>query len=244
MPNDKSISVQIIEEYLQDPERKFDPAPSDDPLINLFISYMVYNECSDRLRLQHDGDARYYNSILGDPQEAMKADTITSFYTPYKEMLHRATGHLHHKYLNPFDKLIARRNDKGYKDVNDKFAEFAELYQTAGNYMLLPSRAMNSERYKHSEDKIDKSLYECFPGGELAHFFGNNGEEIMNNLAKWVREQKLEMMFEGGEIKRNKIIPFNKENPYVTYKNMTNAELDEFIANAVDLIKRRNALIG
>jgi hypothetical protein len=180
--NNKNLTIQMLEDYLQDPKRSFDPTPTDDPLINLFLSYKVYQELSDRLRLEHDGDARYYNSILGDPQEAMKGDTIISFYTPYKEMLERATNRTYHKYSNPFDTLIAKRNEQGYKEVNDRFAEFVELYHSPGNFMLLPARGMNTARYTCSEDRIDKSLYECFPGGELAQYFGKNGEEQLNNF--------------------------------------------------------------
>lgn len=46
-----------------------------------------------KLRLQYDNDARYYYEQLGlDEEEALKGDTIISFFTPYKRLLQVETG--------------------------------------------------------------------------------------------------------------------------------------------------------
>jgi hypothetical protein len=249
--------TQQLEAYASDPKNGgFVPVVDDDPLINLFnycktdfyyefgnIKEMTQEERNavfDEYRLKYDGDSHYYNELLGDPQEALKGDTITSFYTPYKEMIKRKTGRAYHRKRNPFDELIAKRNDEGFKEVNDKFSEFASLNHTPGNYMLLPSREMNCSRYQSSEDRIDKSLYECFPGGALAKYFGEGEEEQLKNLTKWVKEQKLTSLFENGEIAREKIIPFNPQHPFATYSEMTDEEMYEFLDKAVALMKLRN----
>ena len=179
------------------------------------------------------------HSVLGDPIAALRADTITSFYTPYKMMLKHTTGKEYHKRNEPFDELIAKRKDPGFKEANDIFAEFIEFYNSPGNFMLLPHRDMNPMRYRRSQDRIDKSLYECFPGGELARFFGINADIQLEKLEEWVKSQQLELMFEDGCIERDRIIPLNKSNPYVTYEKMTKDELIEFIDASVKITKKR-----
>jgi hypothetical protein len=247
----------MLTDYANEPERGFAPEASNDPMVNIFNYFKIgpdwkrqmnlensrYDEFAaeyDKHRLKYDGDARFYDSLLNDPDAALRGDTVTSLFTPYKEMLKRATGLAYHKTSNPFDELIRKRNEPGYKEVNDRFAELAELYHTPGNFMLLPHRGMNNARYTASQDRIDKSLFECFPGGELAGFFGNNDNEQRKNLVEWVKSQNLAMMFEDGIIERDRIIPLNKNNPFTAYQDMSDDELSEFIDNAVRLIKQRN----
>jgi len=227
-----------------------------DPIIQLFNCFEIYSDWLkrngydkmkfeeyeveyDKFRLKYDSDARYYLELLDDKVAALRGDTIISFYTPYKEMLRRATGYTYHKNRNPFDELIAKRNDPGFKEVNDKFTEFVEDYYSKGNFMLLPHREMNADRYRCSQDRIDKSLYECFPGGKLAKYFGLNDEMQLESLQEWIKEQNLQIMFEDGVIERDKIIPFNPENPYVDYSQMTDDELNEFLDKTMWFIKSR-----
>jgi hypothetical protein len=42
-------------------------------------------------------------------------------------------------------------------------------------------------------------------------------------------------------LERDRIIPFNKNNPFVAYADMSDDELNEFIDSAVKFIKRRNS---
>ena len=62
----------------------------------------------------------------------------------------------------------------------------------------------------------------------------------LENLVEWIKSQNLEFVFENGIIEKEKIIPFNKNNPYIPYKGMTKDELKEFIDNAVAFIIRRS----
>ena len=234
----------ILEDYSNEPDCEFEPIFTDDRIINLFNYFKIPGKGGDEFRLKYDGDARYYHLLLNDPHLALYADTIISFYTPYKEMLKRTTGVIYHKCNKPFDELIEKRNEPGFKEVNDQFAMFIDLYFTAGNYLLLPERKMNNDRYQCSEDRIDKSLTECFPGGELSKYFGNSNGEQLGNIEKWVEEQRLEMLFEGEKIEKTKIIPFNKANPFASYKTMTDEELCEFLDGAVKFIGQRNAVLG
>ena len=251
-------TIDTLKDYVKDePSGELIMYSSTDPVINLLNYYQIgfdwkkkngydklkfkdYKDKYDEFRLKYDVDSRYYSIVCNDPKLALHADTIISFYTPYKTALKRVTGKTFHKYDNPFDELITNRNKPGFKEVNDKFSDFAAWYHTRGNFMLLPCRNMNADRYKHSQDRIDKSLYECFPGGKLAKYFGKCAEEQEANLREWIKAQNLDIMFYDGIIERNKIIPFNKNNPFVSYENMTIEELFEFIENAEDfVIKRR-----
>jgi len=258
--NKQSLTKDILRDYMNEPKRGFTPKITDDPVTNIFIDFKTgfdwekqngyegipfyeYADEYEKFRLKYDADARYFNETLNDPIAALRGDTITSFYTLYKEMLYHATGAKYHKGNNPFDELIAKRNEPGFKEVNDRFTEFAELLYTAGNFMLLPHREMNVDRYRCSQDRIDKSLYECFPGGELSKYFGISEEMQMDNLIGWIKAQSLEMMFENGEIERDKIIPFNKNDPFIEFNSMTIEGLNEFLDSVVWLIKQRNDII-
>ena len=260
MNKTKSLTEEMIEDYAKEPNRGYTPVATDDALENIFIDALCYPDWLkqngyekmkfyeyadeyDKFRLKYDGDARYYYSILNDPVTALHGDTITSIYTPYKRMLELKTGIEYHKRDNPFETLIKNKNEPGYKETNEIFAEFAKLSQSAGNFMLLPHRDMNPARYWCSQDRIDKSLYECFPDGGLATFFGIAEETQIHNLTQWIETENLSFMFENGIIERDKIIPFNKNNPYVTYSDMTEEELIEFIDNAILFIMRKGEIM-
>ena len=257
----RSITKDALADYAKEKNRGFTPEISEDPVINLFTYYKIwfdwnnvngfdkmnFHEYSDeyeKFRIKYDCDARYYNEVLNDPVAAQRGDTMISFYSIYKVMLKRATGINYNKCENPFDKLITKRNDPGYKEVNDKFIEFASLFHSSGNFMLLPHRQMNNARNRCSNDRIDKSLYECFPGGKLAEFFGVDADTQLENFAEWVKEQLFETMFINAEIQKENIFAFNEKNPFVPYQKMTDEELDEFLSKAVNLIKTRVEILG
>ena len=259
--NKQELTKAMLRDYMNEPNRGFIPEITDDPVTNIFIDCKIwfdwikqngyenlpfkeYEGEYEKFRLKYDADARFYNETLNDPVAAFRGDTVTSFYSLYKEVLNRITGLTFHKSNNPLDELIAKRNEPGFKEANDRFIKFAEINNTAGNFMLLPRREMNVARYRCSQDRIDKSLYECFPDGALAKYFGTNEEMQLENLLDWIKSQNLEMMFKNSEITRDNIIPFNKNNPFVMYKNMTLDELDEFLNNVVKLIKERNKIYG
>ena len=104
--------------------------------------------------------------------------------------------------------------------------------------MLLPDEDMNSARYRVAQDRIDESLYECFPDGSLFKYF-EYSEEL---LIEWIKAENLELMFDGGIIKRDNIISLIRSMSFVTYSDMTDEELDEFLSAAVEFIKRRKLL--
>ncbi|MDR2572358.1 MAG: hypothetical protein LBD23_18960 [Oscillospiraceae bacterium] len=256
MKNKTTLTEQMLADYEKETDGEFIVIETSDPLIRIFndnqiwfhwlssngydkLKFYEYAGEYDKFRIKYDGDARYYNEFLGDSVAALRGDTIFSIYTPYKEMLKRSTGFEYHKCNNPFAELIAKRDESGYKEVNDFFYELAGIYSAPGNYMLLPHREMNAARYRCSQDRPDKSLYECFPSGNLAGYFGLDEETQQKNVAEWIRSQHLHYMFENNDIERNKIIPINKNNQYARFESMTDDELREYINYAVEFIKSR-----
>lgn len=172
----------------------------------------------DNLRLKYDDDAKYYYEEVGlDKEEALKADTIVSFFTPYKGLLELEANWKTSKSIGYLEALIKRiidgPDEKKYDQKtiekinkilsvnnNEIIKDFAEVCYTKGNYMLLPARKMNIERYNISQDRIDLALYECFSGGKLAHFFDND-----DKLRKWIIREKLNGLFYGNELNRENI---------------------------------------
>lgn len=240
--NANTILKEIIENYKKYYKRKITPEYIDkEPIINILTLFKIHQiERGSLSRTKWDGDAYYYYKLYNDSKVALRGDTMISFWTIYKEAIKRATGETYKKSSNDFDDLIVKRNESGYKEVNDKFSKFAEIYYTPGNFILLPPPVpdgrMNNNRYSCSKDRIDKSLLECFNGGSLAKYFSDDNEQ----LKEWIKEQELDSVFEKGVIKKDKIIPFNSKNPYVCYSNMNEAESSEFLNSVEKLIKYRN----
>lgn len=241
--NTKTILKEIFENYRKYDKRKFTPEYIDkDPIVNILTFFKIYEIEGRRLsRIKYDGDAYYFYKLYNDSKVALRGDTMISFWTIYKYALKIATGRICNKSSSTFDELIAKRNESGYKEVNDKFSKFAELYYTPGNFILLPppfpDGRMNNNRYRCSEDRIDKSLLECFNGGTLSKYFGDDKEQ----LKEWIKDQKLDSIFKKGILEKDKIIPFNLKNPYIYYSNMNETEINEFLVNVEKLIKYRNS---
>ena len=240
--NPKTILKEIIENYKNYYKRKFTPEYIDkEPIINILTLFKIQQvERGSLSRIKCDGDAYYFNKLYNDSKVALRGDTMISFWTIYKQAIKRATGETYNKSSNSFDDLIVKRNESGYKEVNDKFEKFAEIYYTPGNFILLPLAVpdgrMNNYRCSCSKDRIDKSLLECFNGGVLSKYFGDDNEQ----LKEWVKEQELDSVFKKGVIEKDKIIPFNLKNPYVCYSNMNESEINEFLNNVENLIRYRN----
>ena len=50
--------------------------------------------------------------------------------------------------------------------------------------MLLPYRGMNSKRYGICEDRIDITIFECFPDGEMSNFF-----KSYDSFEEWINDE-------------------------------------------------------
>lgn len=199
-------------------------------------------------REHYDGDSYYFyrneNNLKTNTEKklfAIRGDTMISFFTPYKMAIKRKIGLVYNKDLDCLNELIRKKDEAGYKDVNREFERFINLYHSRGNLLLLPERVnniqarMNPDRYACSEDRIDKSLYECFPGGKLSKYFENK----IGKVQEWVKEEHLEMLFEG-EIVRENIIKFTSLDIGKYYKDMSAEDIYDFIDKMVGIIEERN----
>ena len=197
----------------------------------------------DELRLEYDNDAKYYYEIIGLTKEkALYADTIISFWTPYSRLLKLEADWTAYKTSKSLESLINqiktnRKNDytKKIRQVNSNIEEFAKICYTKGNYMLLPERQMNNQRYSVAEDRIDLTLYECFEKGVLAKFFENE-----NKLKDWIDNQNFNSVFVNDDICRDKINWFVKEYKPKWISEMKKDEIYKYLENAILLIKERN----
>lgn len=198
----------------------------------------------DELRLENDNDAKYYYETLGLTKEkALYADTIISFWTPYSRLLEiEAKWKTYKTSIKSLEKLINKiktDNKNEYTEainkINSNVEEFAQICNTKGNYMLLPERQMNNQRYSITEDRIDLTLYECFKNGALAKFFRNE-----NELKDWIDSQNLSSIFVSGNICREKINWFIREDNRKLITEMNADEIYEYLKKAILLIQERN----
>lgn len=198
----------------------------------------------DELRLENDNDAKYYYEILGLTKEkALYADTIISFWTPYSRLLEieakwktyktstKSLGSL----INQIKTDSKNKYTEAIKQVNCNIEEFAEICYTKGNYMLLPERKMNNQRYSITEDRIDLTLYECFEKGRLAKFFVNE-----NELKDWIDKQNLSSVFVSGDMRKEKIDWFVIEDNPKLITEMKTDEIYKYLKKAILLIRERN----
>lgn len=222
-------------------------------ILNDYLSWeelkekMEYENCprneKDDIRLENDNDAKYYFEEIGlSREEALNADTIISFWTPYTRLLELVAGWKAYKNVKSLNSLLFQINTNKETDysslikkVNAKMEPFAQVYYTKGNFMLLPKRQMNNKRYIITEDRIDVTLYECFEGGKLTEFFNCNEE-----LIAWICTQKLENVFTNNTIRKDKVKWFHKEDDMKRISKMTIDEIDEYLKNAIGLIENRN----
>lgn len=203
-------------------------------------------EEQDDLRLRNDNDARYYFEVVGlEKNEALKADTIVSFWTPYKRLLKLEAGwtvckKLECKYnieklLNQIQPTWSNDFTPKINELNKKIEDFAKVCYTKGNYMLLPERWMNNQRYNISEDRLDLTLYSCFDNGELAHFFKNEEE-----LKAWIKRERLDIMFHDRILVKENIEWFVSDK-FKKISKMTANEVWQYISNAKSFIDERNS---
>ena len=143
------------------------------------------------------------------------ADTIFSVWCPLKMVLKclNPSGEFY-KY-NRFDgdryKFLReiRENCENLLPSDDSLAalllKFIRLTDGHENVMILPNAAMQKRGIDFC-DQMPRTLYECFKGGAYSQYFS---AELP--ASKWVRDQKLAMLFYDKEITRENIIPLTSQ---------------------------------
>lgn len=205
---------------------------------NILVHFLNYTKISGgyKTRLEYDCDAYYYKKYVGlEDEAALYADTMISFWTPYKLAIYKATGVRYIQTEKSLTELIERIDNKDSEilRINKIFEPFAKIYYTKGNFMLLPKRMMNNSRYRICQDRIDETVYQCFEGGKLSCYFKDDDE-----LIKWINEENLSYIFKYKNIKKEDIIPYNTQSKLSSFSNLN--QIEEYIDRAVDLISERN----
>lgn len=226
----ESHTLKILKKYLSCEEEK----------LKVGYNTLSYEE-KDEFRLKYDNDAKYYYEKLGESKEhALLADTIISFWTPYKRLLKIEAGWIAYKTPNSLKVLIQqietyrkKAHTESIRKVNAKIENFSRVCYTKGNYMLLPSRQMNTKRYYILEDRIDATLYECFEKGRLSCFFRDDDE-----LREWIKSQNLISIFKDNIIEKDNIMWFVENRKNIS--KMTDTEIYKYLENAVRFIEKRN----
>ncbi|MBR1797629.1 MAG: hypothetical protein IJ757_06445 [Clostridiales bacterium] len=171
----------------------------------------------DTWRKDNDLDCLYFDGDL-------KADTLMSAWTIIKwvaEFINREEG-------RKFTKCEA--DLKLLADVPDTYLppeyelvqllyKFLELAELPCNYILLPDRNMNADRYcfrrsakfRMLYDQVPATLWHVFEKETLGmYFLDATGEVDEEKVVAWILREKLEMGFRKGVIKQSEVIPLTK----------------------------------
>ena len=189
----------------------------------------------------NDLDCLYFEGDL-------RADTLMSAWTPVKWVV----NFLNKKYNMNFCKqpkyikLLAEERDTYLPPEHELVKlldEFLELAEQRCNYMLLPDRKMNIERYTLTindksmklYDEVPATLYYIFEKDGLGRFFKDEDE-----VKAWVKRECLEMGFEGGNICQEGVRALicglhPSEAKYFTEEE----EIKEVLLYMIDFLKKR-----
>lgn len=195
----------------------------------------------DEWRKKNDMDCLYFNGDL-------RADTLMSAWTPVKwvaNFLNKEHGITFYKQPECL-KLLADDRD-AYLPPKHKLVqlldEFLELAEQRCNYILLPDRKMNTERYtmtlngKHIKmyDEVPATLYYIFEKDALGRFFKDE-----DDVKSWVKREHLEMGFNYKYACQKNVRPLIKglhpsEPKYLTEEK----EIKEAFLYMIDFLRKR-----
>lgn len=204
----------------------------------------------EEYRKTHDLDCMYFHGDL-------RADTLISPWTPVKwvvdffnkeydlRVVKRAKDKAD---VNYYIKLL-RDDLDAYLPPNHRLTKL--LYELLGlcekrcNYMLLPNRDMNCERYAFDVGGEKKWIYDFVPATLYYIFesqvFGKYFDEALSAKA-WVERECLQMGFENGEIAQENVIPLvaglhPKDGKWLT----SEAEIEEALCYMIRFLRERSS---
>lgn len=172
----------------------------------------------DEWRKENDLDCIYFDGDL-------RADTLMSAWTPIKwvaDFLNKDKGKKFYKRIKGSDnpladlELLAERGDEFLPADNELVRllnEFLVLAELRCNFILLPDRRMNCDRYrtiidgerKWLLDSVPATLYYIFDSNSLGRYFSEITPE------EWIKRENLDMGFIGGKIDQEHIVHISPE---------------------------------
>ena len=206
----------------------------------------------DRWRRENDLDCLYFDGDLC-------ADTLMSAWTLIKwvaEYLNMEYGIKFAKCEKDL-KLLAQDRD-AYLPAKDELVmlldRFLELAERRCNYILLPDRCMNKDRYEFRRsgictkffDQVPATLWHVFYKETLGRYFlDEKGEVDVRKVEDWISKEKLQMGFANGVISRENVIPLTSTaKPYYGKRLKTRSELEEALNYMISFLEQREKGIG
>ena len=236
----------MLKEYLGD---KY----SSNHLRNFCLYWIKASECKasypseDEWRMENDLDCLY----LGD----LKADTLMSAWTPIKwvaNYINRDIGISFCKtsriHSDPYHdlKLLAEDGDSYLPPEHELVKllnSFLELAELRCNFILLPAREMNPDRYKIMIgntavwlcDEVPATLAHLFDPASLGKYFPDK-----ESVIKWIKREHLEMGFEEGKYDLYHVRPLVKGvDPYSPLWPKEEKEITPALEYMIDFLKTR-----
>lgn len=206
----------------------------------------------DAWRRENDIDCLYLNGKL-------EADTLFSAWTPIKWVIgctNRGRGVRLSKTPDYMKHLV--ENKEYYLPQDHELVKllkhFLELAEGRWNYILLPNREMNCERYRVSingrsenlYDEVPATLYHIFQKESLGKYFLDvSGEVDETKVKEWIRQEHLEMGFENDKLDVKNIIPLiaglpTKEAKWFTEEN----EIKEALTYMISFLEKRKKVFS
>jgi len=224
------------------------------PLYKDFTDKRKYYSEYYEWRVRNDLDCLYFNGDL-------RADTLMSAWTPIKwvaECLNAENGKKFYKTV-PYASDPSR-DLKFFSEERDIWLprdhelvclldEFLELAELRCNYILLPDRRMNNERYNLNlfgeelplYDMVPATLYYLFEPEALGRYFRDeNGVFDVNKVVSWVERENLQCGFENEIISQEKVIPLLKETAPGSVRPLTEEEeLKTCLEYMINILEKR-----
>ncbi|MBQ8982211.1 MAG: SMI1/KNR4 family protein [Lachnospiraceae bacterium] len=235
---------------------------SNDHVRNFCLYWMKGAKCGDadrypsydEWRRENDLDCMYLD---GD----MRADTLMSAWTPIKwvaDYLNREKGMKFYKRAKDKDdphyylKLLAEDRED-YLPAEQELVQLLEHFLTLAelrcNYILLPDRRMNNERYityvngelTRLFDEVPAMLAHIYDKDSLGKYFLNeNGEHDQKLVRAWIQREHLEMGFRDKNIDRANILPLLSDLDIRTAKWLTDEqEIKEALLYMIKFLEMR-----
>ncbi len=238
----KSLIEMVYKNYNNREDKIEDLEIGENPIENILKYFIPSSKIKNLPRKKYDLDCMHiYNTEALEKfpendykrnEYAKNADIMISFFTPYARAIEITTGKRYYKKnYEHLKMLIEKINDDKYKEVNKHFEKFASLYASRGNILLLPedNGNMNPTRYTVAQDKIEKSLYECFDNGALSSYFKSD-----NELRDWIKKEYLDTCFKDNAINKDSIE--DKLVEFLSYLNYSSIDDVEIIYRYIDTI--------
>ena len=205
----------------------------------------------DAWRKENDLDCLYYGGDL-------KADTLMSAWTPISwvvNLLNKGKGKVFYKTKADI-RLLMENIDKylpGDNELVRLLYRFLELAELPCNYILLPDRNMNTDRYcfrrsakfRMLYDQVPATLWHVFEKETLGmYFLDENGEVDEEAVAAWILRERLEMGFKNKVVKQSEVLPLVEGLEPCDAKRFTTAdEIKQALTYMINILEKRKAAV-